>query len=383
MLVREKKSGLQSLVASLLLIMASLAAGLILGEILIRWVNPQITYGGGLAYKDDVVFDLKPNFSGSFSHPDYQYTANHDHLRFRRTYNSSETLRFSKMDNRSDSHGNLSILVLGDSLAYGMGVQDDETISSELSKELSDVGVAAHVSNAGNPAYTLAESACKYERTKSYLNPKIVVVTASFNDVVANIGDCESLYKGTLKQRSPGNISLRTKIYGSARDFLLGNSHLAVFLTHRLNALFIQWGLRDTYREIPAFYSPHLSWLDENRVRRVGEVLKELSFSIKREGALGVFVYIPGILEVNDDLWEAVSQKEKGKILRAQPRRFLLDSAEKADFSLIIDPLSDPSGAAELRNGYFPIDGHLNEKGNTVIAKLIADQLIRFLAFKK
>lgn len=97
------------------LALSSIAA-VLLAELLVRAIAPQHLERGGMAYMDEVVDDLKASFTGTFSYPDYVYTVHTDALRLRRTWS------------RDAGRPGATVLVLGDSFAHGIGVQDDETI---------------------------------------------------------------------------------------------------------------------------------------------------------------------------------------------------------------------------------------------------------------
>lgn len=115
----------------------SSVATLLLAELLTRLLAPQHLERGGLAYLDERTNDLKAAFTGTFAYPDYVYTVHTDALRLRRTWTSGA------------SHP--TVLVLGDSFAHGIGVEDDEALPSMLARGLAARGRPAHVLNGGVP----------------------------------------------------------------------------------------------------------------------------------------------------------------------------------------------------------------------------------------
>lgn len=328
-------------------------ASVAVGEMCIRVLAPQNTYGGGTAFLADDMFDLPPSFSGSFSHPDYRYRLNTDEKRMRRTHAPAKTPRGT-------------VLVLGDSFAFGMGVDDDKTLASRISQRLEKAGCPAKVTNAGVPAYTLAESACKLQRAD--VDPDVVIVVAAFNDAVANLGECHALLNP--QRRSAGaRASFWRRAYPVIRDFALGHSHLAVFVAYRMNQLLVRTKIRDSFSGVLGAYA-HESYVREKpRVDNVETVLRRIRRHAEARGSRSVFVYIPGFLEVSDELWEATTKGRNG-FDRGLPRRTLLGAAKRAGFPAIVDgaTLFSRGGSASM---YFPLDMHLNERGLDALAELV------------
>lgn len=353
---------------NLFLAFAGLAVGLLLAEFCIRIFLPQTTYGGGLSYSDEAVFDLKANFTGDFSHPDYAYTVHTDENRLRLTWNPDDPIP------------DLRILVLGDSFAFGMGVNDDQTIASSISKQLHQWGIQARVYNAGVPSYNLGEIRCKYERIKDLIHPDIVVVTTVYNDFEATVGDCKSIYWGKkfldqekeLKDIEP---KLWSRAYPYIRDLALGNSQLMVFLVKQSLNFMIKMGLRDSFVGVLKAYNPDFHQYAKDRVDNVRPVLTDLHKTIQKDGTFDIFAYIPGVLEVDDNLWNSSVKLEKKPLLRDFPHRHLLSAAREAGFPIIMDPVSDPDNLETLRKSYFQIDSHLNAKGNDFWGKLVAQKI--------
>jgi len=74
------------------------------------------------------------------------------------------------------------ILVLGDSCAFGLGVNDDQTWPAQLQTLIQQSGFAAEVINAGVPGYTSFQG-MKYLETEGLsLQPDLVVACFGFND---------------------------------------------------------------------------------------------------------------------------------------------------------------------------------------------------------
>lgn len=351
-----------------MLLVSGILLGLVICELAVRVAYPQYTYKDRASYLDMQVFDLKVNFNGTLAHPDYKYHVSIDKNR----------LRMTKEFNEAPYQA--SILVLGDSFAFGTGLDDNETIASFISEYLYGAGHNAKVSNAACPGYTLAESVCKYYRVKSIINPDIVVIIACFNDSFANMGDCKSLYMSRRSDELERLKGWRFRfLYPFIRDFLLGNSQLAVLLAKRLNEFWVFTGLRASIHSVTAAYEPAIYIEEKERIEQTIDMVTALHAEIQRQGKVGIFVYIPGMVEVDDGLWHAATNSTKKGFVRDLPRRFLLQAARRAGYKHIIDILAAPRAKAILKKGYYPLDMHLNASGSAFVAKLITDEIITIL----
>jgi lysophospholipase L1-like esterase len=75
------------------------------------------------------------------------------------------------------------ILVLGDSCAFGVGVEDDQTWPCQLERDLRDAGHDVSVINAGVPGYTAYQGLKFLERNVDRLQPDLVICCFGFNDL--------------------------------------------------------------------------------------------------------------------------------------------------------------------------------------------------------
>jgi hypothetical protein len=114
---------------------------------------------------------------------------------------------------------------------------------------------------------------------------------------------------------------------------------------------------------------------DRERTQRASQVLKAFLKEIKQDGKVGIFLYIPGIVEVNGSLWAVAVKSHKQPLQRDLPRNFLISAAREAGFDCVIDPLEEPDGRDRLTQGYFPLDMHLNQAGNVYIGELLAQKI--------
>jgi lysophospholipase L1-like esterase len=78
--------------------------------------------------------------------------------------------------------GSRRVLVLGDSVAFGWGLDEAESFPARLAEALRARGIAAEVLNAGVPGYSLASEAALYRELAPALAPDAVVLAVSLND---------------------------------------------------------------------------------------------------------------------------------------------------------------------------------------------------------
>ena len=138
----------------LLLLAGSVGAALLLAELGLRLAAPQPTGATPFVEHPTLVTRMAPGASGRISLPGvYAYRWAHDADGMRTAGRS--------LDGRSpdDDVAEGSVLILGDSFAYGMGVEADETLASRLSESLGTRGANVRVRNGAavgkGPAYAL------------------------------------------------------------------------------------------------------------------------------------------------------------------------------------------------------------------------------------
>jgi hypothetical protein len=134
------------------------------------------------------------------------------------------------------------ILLLGDSLVFGMGVADDETISYQLEQQLNhspetrmrDDATTYRVFNMGVPSYNTEQELIQLETLGETLNPDLVVLMFSTNDLQPKMWVLERRGSGivNLAQRSYA-LSVLAVLYWESRQWLTGNDPRAPFQANR------------------------------------------------------------------------------------------------------------------------------------------------------
>ena len=134
--------------ASAALVAASVTVAALIGEVGLRVLAPQPTGATPFVEHPTLVSRMAPDASGTISLPGvYRYAWSHD----------ADGRRVTPGADADTSAG--SVLVLGDSFGYGMGVQPDETFAAGLARALASRGSPVRVVNGSavgkGPAYAL------------------------------------------------------------------------------------------------------------------------------------------------------------------------------------------------------------------------------------
>jgi len=164
----------RSRVAAALLAAASCAIAFVVAEGLVRWLAPQPIR---VAWEDESygIRVPRPHVHGRHAVPgkfDVRVTVNGQRFRGPREYAPRPPAGVTR------------VAVLGDSMTFGWGVDDQETYPAQLETILSGrTGRGHEVMNAGYPGTCLGEKAAWYERGVRPLHPSLVVLTLLGDDV--------------------------------------------------------------------------------------------------------------------------------------------------------------------------------------------------------
>jgi lysophospholipase L1-like esterase len=162
---------LRSLLASLALITASLLVCLLVieGGLRLFWSGYYFKNPGGYARPSATLgWENKPSATVDYGEPEFSTVVRHNSLGFR-----SPEIPPEKPE------GVCRIVVLGDSFAYGVGVENEETFSArieELDPRLQVINTGVNGYGTAQQLLTLAEKGLRFE-------PDLVIVAFFWNDV--------------------------------------------------------------------------------------------------------------------------------------------------------------------------------------------------------
>ena len=265
------------------------------------------------------------------------------------------------------------ILVLGDSFAYGIGVEDDETFSARLGQMTSGIESV----NAGVNGYGTANELVQLQELGSSLKPDLVVVAFFWNDVVDSFRSSTPRFQvanGILRYTppavgsEPASFKPKRKQHGLRRK-----SYLYRFVSDRIKLA--------RYRVQTWFGIDRYGFAENSLPPDELEPAWELEFALLREiqrssralGAEAVIAVIPDQVQVQPE-WEVVGIQDY--IFRVPDR---LAQFSQASGVPVIDLLP---GLREAYRSvgeplYYRWDRHLTREGHTVVARLILEELRR------
>ncbi len=152
------------------------------------------------------------------------------------------------------------ILVLGDSFAFGVGVDDDHTLAAQLGALL---GPAWEVLNGGVSGYSTDQELLWFERLES-LRSEIVVLVVCDNDFGANTEDAAyEIYRKPVFELVDGSLTLRNVPVPTLTAWERAKRWLAV----RSYA----WGWLRTRRTASTEPPPFLAWMQVAVPNRTGQ----------------------------------------------------------------------------------------------------------------
>lgn len=261
-----------------------------------------------------------------------------------------------------------TVLALGDSHTFGMGVSDEATYPAQLERILTaKLGQPINVINGGVPAYNTAQAFVYYKRIVKEIRPNLVLLGIVADDI-QDIYNCLVSSDGNLlkadnpggfKESSPRSVSIMKYIKRALKE----HSYLVRVLTDRIPGLFIKMGLQKS-----ALDEYLVNWSDKELLEKEFQTIKRLKILVERNGGHLILVIFP----LADQLiYNRGFDDYQGKLLLF---------AEDEDIP-----------ALDLINAYMPVfavkrnysslfiynEGHPNENGYRVVAEYIADYIIK------
>jgi hypothetical protein len=295
--------------------------------------------------------------------------------------------------------GTRRILVIGDSIAFGTGVEADLRFSSFIDRAL---GSDIEVLNAGVCGWGNDQELIYFESTGRFLNPDVVVLTLTMaNDVVNNMLD--HLFLGSApKPRfsfNGGSIELDETtlsppshpVHHHLRNFLK-HSRLFVFVKRRVEAAvrthevadagarrpsgFDKAGLERNYSHWSVYERSYDDEL-ETGWTLTEAIIDRFADLCRRDGIELIVFAFPLKIEV-DEAWrrDLIEHHEldPARFDFLKPYRRLAGFCESRGIEFIY-PLDEFSRASKERNLYFAKDSHPNQFGNAVAAHALLDTL--------
>ncbi len=359
---------------ALLTIILSLGFGLCLAERVLVYQRHQIENSDSLD-PGMVLFDattgwrLSPGWSGYHSHHDFhaKYSINETGFRGR------ELKSFLEIENR--------YVVLGDSFAFGMGVDDNQVFDRHLDNIDDDHAFL----NLGTPGFSTDQSYLLLQQWIERLQPKFVLLVVYLgNDIFDNERSFPlqgEHVKPQFNLQSDGTLlapSLPLSI-GRKPAALKGESLVEVVLGDRSGygggftgwlgrlELFRRLGLlQPDYTVGDAFFSQRF----ESALQLFQALVVEMGAILKTSGSAFELVLLPGRSYVEEP--GSLSYQYQDFL-----RRSIVSRLESLDGVMTVDLASSLREAylGGVRELYFPNEGHLTPAGHRLFAELLAEAL--------
>jgi len=265
-----------------------------------------------------------------------------DNYEFRTTINSIDGQRRNPYLKTAPE-----IIILGDSFAQGWGVNDQDTVASALTRDFGLGAVSSGVSS-----YNTARELYSFRRAVArgiIPRPSNLVIFYCTNDYTENVHFLDHGIKTYTPEDYEAQVA-RAKDNTTKRSLLVGP------LTHHVESLrngYRKW-MTMTKRGLDYgnLYDPDPPVSSAEQVRAFKAIL---------EANLDLI----GDMQVTVVAFKGWGGKDEiGPALAAMPRL-----TNNRQIHVIINTVPN--------SGYFPLDGHLNERGSRQLAKLIAEQITR------
>ena len=323
----------------------------------VRLLAPQVSRwefvnGESLAVHDSVLgFRLRPGVVAVDHATEFtaRYAINEQGLRDDGVYHGSR------------SEGGTRFLVLGDSFTFGAGNDYEHIWVVLVERTLAARGRRVELVNAGVPAFDTRLEVLYLNQLFAQTAPDAVILTFLPNDLFTNI---------PLRGESEG-ADLAQQVVVSA-DEKYETLHVVTLLerllmnSDRLYSFLYRITPRRRYFEVPP--TAEL----EFRLATTSNLLREAARFCRERGVPLVVLSIPQQFQV---LVEGRGYRFEGMDMHYIDREFgRLAMQEGFRWISTLDALA--SAYREKReNLYYRFDGHLNERGNRVVAEYFADQL--------
>jgi hypothetical protein len=363
-----------------LALLCGCVAALLFGEVFVRLVVPQNleTPANIFAPHPEARFCLKPGVDEEFRH--IESTS--------RIRTNSLGLRSKEVQKKQP--GEYRILGLGDSFGFGYSVNEDQGMFGRLETLLNDGGYGRKytVINGAVVGYGVAQEYALCRDLMPKIDPDfLVVVLFVGNDFFDS--DPDRLAQITVRDgalvfqqdEDPAGPALIAP-FRSVLVWLHEHSHLFRFLRRTLNQYITHWGLTlvedpDIYMDV---YPPGSRYISGTEALFSA---MENFVGYAREKSLPIsFVIVPTVSQVRSDRWRNFLRHHQPPgihLVRNMPQdriKGFLDSLNVP----CLDLLPKFQAVDEDSPLYYQVDPHLNARGHDLVAKLLANDVIRVMA---
>lgn len=345
---------------NLALLFGSLLFVFVVFEILVRIFSPQIfdIHPRGMYTTDqDVGYALTPDYEGHLQRNEFST----------RISVNEQGLRGNSLGPRRDEV--TRVLVLGDSFAFGYGVEEHESFPAYLETCLNSTGAGTfEVLNAGVPGYGTVDQLNFLRSRGEALAPDFVILQfLSSNDLDENLypaTEWADVNDGWLVYKNESyETALKLPPWKRFELWVKAHIHSAGFISERIGYLVLKSSLfpgfeMDVWRER----------FSEEQEKLFEEALTDIQDHVADLGAGLLFLYVTDqgpVLARNEPQLRSEALVERVLSKRGidwiNTYRLMREHQDKDGF-------------------YFPLDGHWNSAGHRFAAEVLCRQVVTSLA---
>lgn len=313
-------------------------------------------------YDPELGWRGRPNVKGSFSGWEFTTLVHLNELGFR-----THGLRHTKQPTQYE------ILLLGDSITWGYGVEEGRRYSDLLEKELATFGVNAVINNVAVPGYDTGLELLLYRQLKGLGCPDVVAIGLYANDIWENGSPTQGPYakpyfKLIENQLQPANIPVAPSI-GWENTHVESDEAWAVWMRKHLRVYVLAAWMKETVRQMFEDKPSATVEPETAGVEVTAALLRELAAEVERDHLRAAVIVLPGAAEL-----------AKTTVLATET------AASQSAIKPVLQ-LTDAFRAAveaQHRPLFFHLDGaHWTEQAHEVAARHLARLLVETDMFKQ
>jgi lysophospholipase L1-like esterase len=274
---------------------------------------------------------------------------------------------------RHKQSAQFEILLLGDSIKWGYGVEEGRRYSDLLPKELQKFGIDAVINNAAVPGYDTGLELLLYRQLKGLGCPDLVLIGLYGNDIWENGSPSQGPYAKPYFRLMDGQLQL-ANVPVPAGDECNGrrpeteNGWIAWIKGHLRVYALVGW-IRETMRQTFKAKPPVASEMDAPGVEITATLLREWAGEIERDHQRAAVIVLPD--ETGLARGETLATEMAAAQSGVKPVLRLTDAFREA-------------ASAQHRPFFYHLDGaHWTEQAHEVAARHIAQLLVEASVFQR
>lgn len=327
---------------------------------------------------EEIGYKHRPNLDYTVHNPEFSYRLKTNSYGFR-------DIEYSQ----GDVENSFVILSLGDSFAFGYGVEENESFPSIIENRLNADGIKSVVINTAVPGYGAIQESRTAKRYAPIFKPGMMILNVFVgNDIdddyeftqnsrwVLREGRVERSGAAERVATEEEKMSLIQKI-NAASNKLYIVKHIKYFLAKNplvyqaFNKIIGSRNLDIRYEQFAGNYSQKTDEAWSIMLRQLGE-LKKYADSINSSLVIVLFPSKPQIdMKVREEV-ALINNMELEDMDFRKPNKILKRFADSNGIYIIETADKLASDAAKY---HFKIDGHLNKEGNGFVAQILYNDI--------